>query len=93
MNWNLEHIQPGQLVTCQTTHGDFKNVDIITLGLDDSWALVSLIDGIVKPMATKTALMHRLCKSQYLPVVKLTSKHSFPEIKSTLPIVVILGLR
>jgi hypothetical protein len=92
MNWHDKNTQSGQLVASQTTHGDYKDLHIVTVK-GECWSMVSLQDGMCHELGSKDALIEWLNKYRHAPIVKSMGGGPLPENRAGLPMVQILGLR
>ena len=93
MKWYDKNTVSGQLVAAQTSHGDYKDLHIITKLDGELWTLVSLQDGCNAPAQSKELLIERLNKYQFAPIAKMIGAGNMPENRAALPAVQITGLR
>lgn len=93
MKWHEKNTVSGQLVAAQTSHGDYKDLDIIVRFDGDLWTLVSLQDGYNAPATNKELLIDRLNEHRFAPITKMIGKGNMPENRAELPAVQITGLR
>lgn len=96
MNWHAKNTNSGQIVASQTTHGDYKDLHIVTAiggAKEGAWALVSLQDGYCNSFAEKDELIEWLNKHRHAPIAKVIGSGPMPEDRAGLPAVQIIGLR